>query len=55
MPRDGPESENEHVNAMDDRLEKIAKNGKPSPGHLDGLQNVGAKVEHEYHRRIGWI
>jgi len=37
---------------MDDkRLAKIAKNDKSD--HLDSLQNVGTKVEHEHNRRTG--
>jgi len=35
----------DHVNGVDDnQLAKIAKNGKQSPVHLDGLQNIGAKT-----------
>jgi hypothetical protein len=49
--------ETSHVNRIDDnRLAKIAKNGnRTSPGHLDGLQNVAAKVGHECHRRTGTL
>jgi len=33
-------------------LEKSQKmKNQTFPGHLDGLQNVGAKVEHQRHKR----
>jgi hypothetical protein len=35
-----------------DRLGRIAKNGKPN---LDGLENVDAKIRHEYQRRTGTL
>jgi hypothetical protein len=38
----------------DNRLAKIAKNGKPEiPRSLGGLQNVRTRVEHQHHRRTG--
>jgi len=42
-------------NRMDDnRLAKIAKNGEPNTaGHLDGVQNIAAKVGCQHHRRTG--
>jgi hypothetical protein len=38
---------------MNNRLTKIAKNGESEyPHFLDSLQNVGAKVEHQYYKKI---
>jgi len=56
--QDGPESGNKHgkidVNKDDDRLAKMAKNGRSnSPGHPDGLQNISAKVGHRHRRKTG--
>jgi len=37
-------------------FQKSQKEGnQTSPDHLDGLQKVGAKVEHGHHRRIGTL
>jgi len=43
----------DHVNGMDDnRLAKMAKMGNQTiPNHLASLQNVGARVGHQHHRR----
>jgi len=38
----------------DDRFAKIAKM-ETSPGYLDGLQNVDAKIEHQYYEGIGTL
>jgi len=38
---------------QNNRLVKIAKDEKS--GHLDSLQNVGAKVGHQHHRKTSTL